>query len=212
MIESSPERRENLKDGQKDRQQILEEKRTLVESFYTDYNEEGKERVGIDPELKEGIAVLLAAGFQTEQSCWGHPERRDDHEALHAEKNLFPYIVFTGYQPTDGLNEKDEAIGFSKEQVDAACVRMQHDVENLKTLLGEFYEKHQIDPVERWVELRYFDGMPGAELATRGERVWDEEDAAKVDREKQDLNIAQAQAEWSAFLEFVKEEYVTGKL
>lgn len=188
----------------KHREERLQTARKTVEKIYTDYGESGKEHVGIDHELKDGITTLLAMGLQTESSCWGHPERRDDPSVLYAEKNLFPYITFSGFQPNDGLDEHGNPQGYSRAQVDAACARMKIDAATLRSLLDAFYGQRPAAGPQN-IQLQYPEDMPAARLVTR-----DADRLEEVDRNEQDVAIRQAHDEWKAFLDFMQTAYMRG--
>jgi hypothetical protein len=186
-------------------EEILERERAIetallaVERMSTDYQKCGKEKVGVDLELKRGVAVFLAMGMETDSSCWGHPERRDDENALSAEKNLLPYIDFSGYKPTDGINDDGEQIGYSEEEVDSASRRMKKDAITLEELLDRFYKLH--NEKERLIELNYWKDaeLPIAKLQTAHAEQID-----NMSRDEQDSLIAEARKQWGDFLRFVE--------
>ncbi len=181
-------------------EQLLREKMLYLEKLYTNYGEKGKEHVGIDAELKEPVGVFLAMGMHTEASCWGHPERRDDPNALQAEKNFLPYIDFSGYEPTDGQDENGRAVGYTDGQVDAACERMRIDAGKLNALLDEFYASKE---GERMIILNYIDDLPGARLVTAHK-----DELEEASREAQDEAIKNARRDWSGFLQLAKTNYL----
>lgn len=174
-----------------------------VEGFYTDYGTEGKERVGIDEELKPLIAVFLAMGLETDGSCFGHPEKRaeDQSDLEYGEKNYLPYVSFSGYQPNDGLSPGGESIGYTESQVDAACEKMTKDHAILKNLLDKFYTKHKYQ--DHWITLKHHKGMPNAQLDTLL-RLDFNDNPDELD----DKILQQTHEQWTAFIEFAKQEFL----
>jgi len=196
-------------DERRQRAAIIERMLCVVDGFVTDYQEEERGRdVRVDPELREGIAVLLSMGINTDASCFGHPERRGeslkDDEAL-PEYNLLPYISISGYLPGDGEDTEGQAIGYTDEQVEAACVRAEQNHKMIYQVLQQFHQTHPKE--QQLITIQYSPGMPVLELNTRGVRQID-----TLPIEEQDRLISAARHAWQDFLSFLKETYLLDEM
>lgn len=176
--------------------------RSRVEAMYTDYEIEGKERVGVDSELKELVTIFLDMGLETDSSCWGHPERISEHKDLeYGEQNYLPYIGFTGYKEGDGMDDKGKPVGYSVTEVEAACERMQEGAKKIRALLDEFLSQNDFENV--WIAFDYNDrsGLPAARLDTMLRSEYNEHP-----EELTEDVIAEARSQWQQFIEFVKDK------
>ncbi len=202
------------------RHRTFERMRRVVDTFVTDYQEEERGRdVRVDTDLRDGIATLLSMGINTEQSCWGHPERRKDMPRYEpdpedielgiaatlaippAEFNLLPDIGCSGFLPTDGLDADGNSVGYTNEQVDAAYERAKAGHHRLAALLEQFYRQFPSDDPQ--IQLT-FDDVPVFRLRSKEYRT-----IYSLPEEQQDIVIAQTRDEWAAFLAFLKESHLT---
>lgn len=205
-LSSSPERQK--------REKTLQEMLIAIQKLVTvyEYEDGSKETVGIDPELRETIAIFLAIGLYTDQSCWGHPEQKHQKRYI----NLVPYISFSGFpfrlSDYDLKNnpeieaadeeEDDEKSGYTMEEVDAAAehVRIQYPI--LQHLVNAFYKHHSIH--HPLLELKPLSpGSPTYCLETKGRHELDDLELAQ-----QEIIIREARQQWTLFTQFVKDRYL----
>ncbi len=185
-----------------ERTQVLERMRKVVDGFTTDYQFDLElSDVRVDEELREPIATLLSMGINTCASCWGHPERRDEKQQSSARESLLPYIGISGYLPGDGENEKGEAVGYTKEQVDNACVRAEKSVHIMRTLLSEHYRHHpEITPT---IKINFWEGFSSDFQIESTHK----KDMGSLSRVEQDRLITEARTDWKIFLDSLQKLY-----
>jgi len=170
---------------------LLEQKRKEVDSFVTiDELPGGTERRrGVDPELREMLALILALGMHPDQSCWGHPEKFSQNDNI----KLTPEIHLTG-----GLPDHE----YTDEEVERASLKAKKQVTELRELLTEFYrDRKTLDEAKIIVD--YIDDMPAFKICSAAGR---ETLAAHAPSWRSNC-IEASRKEWRDFEAFLKKHY-----
>ncbi len=198
---------EILREAQSVKECRLNGMRKVVEGLVTDYQDE-RGIIGIDEELKEGIAVLLAMDFQTESCCWGHPEKVDieeisEEDRIYSANKTMPRINFSGYHPSDGYDADDNPIGYTKEQVESASKKAERDAEKIRGLINGFYQKYIFD--KHLIKCDYKDRfeLPIFSLVARVP-----EDFFIMTEANRSDYIEKTREQWAKFLEYLREQYL----
>jgi len=199
----------NIHSHSEDKNRRIQDALAALDNLVTDYAEtfDNPEygTVGIDEELRRPVAVLHAAGVNTEASCWGHPEHRDRDDLPPASHNLLPYIKCEGYTLGDGEDDDGNAIGYTAEQVERASTKASMDYKRLKRLYDECFDGKSEQ--ERWVMILYpFEGCPVFHIQS----TMDSEDFEKLSVVEQDNLVKIIREQMSVFFEYIEDAYVRG--
>lgn len=176
-----------------EKERVLEQKRREVGLFVTIYeNPDGdpERRVGVDPELRETLTLLLALGMHPDQSCWGHPERLAKDKYV----SLTPSISFTG-----GLPDRE----YTDEDVAAASLKAREQAAELKGMLEKFYQQRKV-PLEAKIILDYIEDMPAFTLRSEIDREVLVERAVRARMD----SVEASRLEWRDFETFLKDYYL----
>lgn len=188
---------------QTEKQRVLAAMRKVVEYFITEYEDDTdpakKEVVGVDPELREPIAVLLSMGINTDGCCWGHPEERGRKRHV----NLLPYISVHGFNPLDGEDAEGRAVGYTLPQLESACTRAADHYQVLNAWLERYYQQHPVQTPR--ICLSYLQGVPNFSIDVGQTWDWDQ----KISIGEQDQLIKEARTQWKGFLDFLVQNYLT---
>jgi hypothetical protein len=200
---------QNIYFHSKNREGRIQEALAALDTLVTDYAETFDTpeygTVGIDEELKRPIAVLHAAGVNTEASCWGHPEHRDRDDLPPASRNVLPYIECSGYTLGDGEDDDGNAIGYSSDQVDRASAKASTDYRMLMRLYNKCFDG--VQEQERLVTIRYpFEGCPGFKI----QPTMNSDDFDDLSVGEQDSLVEIIRKQMKMFFKYVEEMYVRG--
>jgi hypothetical protein len=152
----------------------------------------------VDAGIRETVAILKCAGFDTQASCVGHFDSR--LKAPWVDLAFVPEEVKRSLRPARNAQREQNVSQHLVEQLKEAKARLLAGEARLLDLLDEFY-RNRTAPAQRRLILKFYPGS--ARLLSRGAEVQD-----LYPPDIQQDKLREFQEEMAAFTEFLKQKFM----
>jgi hypothetical protein len=196
---------EKVGERQKEKELTLKTIREKVDGLYTIHNagrEDKHEKAFVDEGIKDAVVYLMALGFRTYDSCYGHPELTPPVLEKISFFRATPVVkidtpLFADYQ--------DETSNMTDAEFDEMRREALEIESRSNALLTEFYKDRPVAHEEcRIINERWHDDNC---FRNKGEDTITEEQV-KVGRGVIHPLVAESRVEWNDFTKFLEQYYM----